>query len=211
MHIDLYQDVVCPWCRIGKRNLALALEQWQGEPVVIRYRPFFLNADMPPEGYDFRQYMLAKGGGRALETWFDAPRNAGAAVSLVFNFEAIQRAPNTLLAHRLLWLTPDAQRPQMTDALYDAYFEHGQDIGNLEVLVSIAANMGADAAALREQLAGDAARAEVLAEAYEAQRLGVSGVPLFVFNHRYAVSGAQPAQVLLGVMAQVAAGEVRAG
>jgi predicted DsbA family dithiol-disulfide isomerase len=211
MHIDVYQDIVCPWCRIGKRQLALALEQWQGEAVTVQYRPFFLNPNIPPEGYDFREYMLAKGGGRALETWFDAPRQAGAAVGLTFRFEEIARAPNTLLAHRLIALTAEGARAAMIDALYDAYFEHGQDIGKLDVLVSIAAAQGHEALALREQLEGDAEQHTVLAEAYAGMEMGVSGVPLFVFNGRYGVSGAQPAAVLLRVMEQLTAEAGAAG
>jgi predicted DsbA family dithiol-disulfide isomerase len=205
MQIDVYHDIACPWCRIGKRNLAAALAEWQGEPVEVRYRSFFLNADIPAEGYDFQSYMRAKGGGNPdLEMWFDAPRQAGKRVGLTFNFDTIARAPNTLLAHRLIALTPDAQRTAMIEALYDAYFEHGQDVGDLEVLLRIASAHGLDSETLRERLENGDAEAEVLAEADYGARLGVSGVPLFVFNQQYALSGAQPAQVLTRVMEQVA-------
>ncbi|MDX2140532.1 MAG: DsbA family oxidoreductase [Chloroflexota bacterium] len=209
MQIDVYHDIACPWCRIGKRNLAAALAEWNGEPVQVRYRTFFLNPDIPAEGYDFRAYMRAKGGGNPdLEMWFDAPRQAGKRVGLTFNFDTITHAPNTLLAHRLIALTPDAQRTAMIDALYDAYFEHGQNVGDIEVLLRIAAGQGLDAESLRQQLASGAAEEAVLAEADFGVRLGVSGVPLFVFNEQYALSGAQPAHVLKKVMDQVAAGVV---
>jgi predicted DsbA family dithiol-disulfide isomerase len=209
MQIDVYHDIACPWCRIGKRNLADALAEWQGEHVEVRYRTFFLNPDIPAEGYEFRSYMRAKGGGNPdLEMWFDAPRQAGKRVGLTFNFDTITRAPNTLLAHRLIALTPVPQRTAVIDALYDAYFEHGQDVGNLETLMHIAAAQGLNTDALRQQLASDAAEEEVLAEADFGAQLGVSGVPLFVFNQQYALSGAQPAHVLAKVMEQVAAGAV---
>ncbi len=208
MQIEVYQDIACPWCRIGKRHLANALESWQGEPVSVTYRTFFLNGDIPPEGYDFRQYMRAKGGGSPdLEMWFDAPRQMGAAAGITFNFERIEKAPNTLLAHRAIRLTPEDRRAAMIDALYDAYFEFGEDVGDIEVIARAAERAGVDAAALRAQLATDAAREEVEAEAREGAMRGVSGVPLFVFNGRYAVSGAQPPQVLQQVMERVAAME----
>ena len=114
MHIDLFSDTVCPWCRIGKRHLELALAEWAretAEPVTLCYRSFFLDPTTPPEGRDFRGHMTAKGGGRVpLEQFFAAPRERGAAVGLTFNFEAIEKAPNTLLSHRLVYITPEPQR-----------------------------------------------------------------------------------------------------
>ena len=207
MKIDVFQDPACPWCRIGKRHLQLALEQWHGEPVEVHYRSFMLNPSIPAEGQAFRPYMQAKGGGRVpLEQFFAAPRQMGAAVGLVFNFDQIERAPNTLLAQRLVAITPVEQRGALLDAVYAAYFEHGRDIGDLETLVEIAATHGMDLAATREQLAGDVGRIEVLADLRLAQEAGIGGVPFFVFDERYAVSGAQPPDVLLQVMEQVAAG-----
>jgi predicted DsbA family dithiol-disulfide isomerase len=206
MQIEVYQDIACPWCRIGKRHLANALEAWQGEPVEVTYRTFFLNSDIPSEGYDFREYMRAKGGGDPdLERWFDAPRQMGAAVGVTFHFDRITKAPNTLLAHRAIRLTPQAQRAAMIDALYDAYFEFGEDVGSIDVIAQAAERAGVDATVLRAQLATDAESAEVEAEALEGAMRGVTGVPLFVFNGRYGVSGAQPPEVLLQVMARVTA------
>ena len=206
MKIDVFFDTVCPWCRIGERNLKLAIQQWQGDPVTIRYHPFFLNANIPPEGYDFRSYMNLKGGGKVpLEQWFDAPRQAGAAVGLVFDFMAIGRAPNTLLSHRLIALTPAEYTEAMIDAIYAAYFEHGRDIGDVDVLVTIAAHVGLDAEQIRQQLLSDAAADEVLAAVAEAETLGITGVPFFVLNDQFAFSGAHPPRSILRVMQQAAA------
>lgn len=201
MHIDIFHDTVCPWCRIGKRHLQLALAEWDGEPVTVRYRAFFLNPNIPPEGYDFRPYMLAKGGGRlTLEDFFAGPRQRGAAVGLTFNFEAIERAPNSLLSHRLVYLAPEERRPDVLEAVYAAYFEHGRDIGDVDVLADIARETGLDAAAIRAQLATDAAESEVVADVDFARQAGISGVPFFIFNNRYAFSGAQPVEVIRRVM-----------
>lgn len=205
MKIDIFADTVCPWCRIGKRHLELALSEWQGEPVTVRYRSFFLDPTIPAEGRDFREHMLAKGGGRmSLEDFFAMPRQRGAAVGLTFNFEDIDKAPNTLLSHRLAYLTPEDQRGDVLDAIYAAYFEQGRDIGAVDVLVDIALEVGLDGAAVRAALAGDGGTADVLADVDFARQAGISGVPFFVFNDKYAFSGAQPPASILRVMEQVA-------
>ncbi len=208
MKIDVFHDTVCPWCRIGKQQLKNALAQWDGTPVTVEYHPFFLNESIPLEGADFRRYMAAKGGSDDIEFFFDAPRRAGAAVGLRFNFEAIQYAPNTLLSHRLIELAPQNLKETMIDALYKAYFENGLNIGDLSTLVQIAGQNGLDAETIARQLHGDDAREAVLTKAHEAQRMGVSGVPLFVFQDQYALSGAQPASKMLGLMRQLDKQEV---
>ncbi|MBI5670608.1 MAG: DsbA family oxidoreductase [Chloroflexi bacterium] len=206
MHIEVYQDTACPWCRIGRRHLQLALERWDGEPVTVQYRPFFLNESIPPQGYDFLPYMTAKGGGRITPAmFFDAPRRMGAAVGLTFNFDRITRAPNTLLSHRLVALAPQAHKEAVIDAVYAAYFEFGQDIGSVEVLAQIAAQAGLDADAMHRRLLTDEAREQVIAEAHDAHDLGITGVPFFILNRRYALSGAQPPDVMLRAMQQAAA------
>ena len=206
MRIDIFHDTVCPWCRIGKQNLKLALEQWTGEPAEIYYHTFFLNATIPEEGYPFREYMQAKIGGRTpLTQLFDAPREAGARVGLTFNFDAITQAPNSTLSHQLIALTPNAKQEAMIDAVYAAYFEHGQDIGKLDVLVEIARAQGFDADNVRAKLVAGEGRDAVLEDAENAHRLGINGVPFFVFNNRLAFSGAQPINVMLDVLKQSAA------
>lgn len=205
MKIDVFQDTVCPWCRIGKQHLKLALAQWEGEPVDVHYRPFFLNDQIPPEGYDFRDYMQKRYSGRiTLETLFERPREAGKQVGLAFNFDRVQRAPNTTLSHRLVALAPEQKKEAVVDAVYKAYFQDGRDIGDLEVLVAIAAEVGLDAEAIRQQLAGEAGLDEVLADVQWARQAGISGVPFFVINDRYAFSGAQPPAAILRVLQQVA-------
>ncbi len=205
MRIDLFSDVVCPWCRIGKRHLELALAEWAAEPaqpVTVVYRSFFLDPTIPPEGRDFRAHMLAKGGGRvALEEFFSTPRERGAAAGLTFNFEQIDKAPNTLLAHRLAYLTPPAQRGALLDALYSAYFEFGRDVGDVDTLAEIAIAAGHPAAA-EALLNSDAGTAEVLSDVAFAQQVGISGVPFFIVNDRLAFSGAQPPATILRVLRQ---------
>lgn len=209
MQIDVFTDTVCPWCRIGKRHLELALADWTGEPVTVRYRSFFLDPTVPVEGRDFKAHMLSKGGGRmGLEDFFATPRQRGAAVGLTFNFEAIDKAPNTLLSHQLAYLTPEERRGEMLDAIYAAYFEHGRDIGDIDTLVEIAQEKGLDGAAVRAALANGAAETNVVADVEFARQVGISGVPFFIFNDKYAFSGAQPPASIRQVMEQVTAEEL---
>lgn len=207
MHIQVFSDIVCPWCRIGKRHLELALADWaaeSAEPVSVTYRSFFLDPTIPPEGRDFRAHMSSKGGGRVpLEQFFGAPRERGAAVGLTFNFEQIDKAPNTLLAHRLVYLAPPAERGTLLDSLYSAYFEFGRDVGDVDTLADIATAAG-QAKAATALLNSDAGTAEVLADVDFARQVGISGVPFFIVNDRLAFSGAQPPATILRVLRQAA-------
>jgi predicted DsbA family dithiol-disulfide isomerase len=205
MLVEVWQDTVCPWCRIGERHLQLALEQWQGEPVEVRYRSFFLDPNIPTEGRAFADAMSQKGGGQIpLETFFAEPRRRGEAVGLTFNFERISWMPNTLLSHRLVALAPEEKKEAVLQAVYAAFFEHGQDIGKLETLLDLATQQGLNREAVAAQLAADAGKEEALADAREAQELGITGVPFFVFGRRYALSGAQPPETILRALERTA-------
>lgn len=201
MKIDVYHDTVCPWCRIGKAHLKQALAQWQGDDVEVEYHTFFLNPTIPPEGYDFVEYLTEKGGGRmTMEDWFSRPREAGKRAGLTFNFEKIKKAPNTNLSHQLILLTPEDQRETMVDAIYVAYFEDGKDISDIDVLVNIATECGLDPEHIREQLTANAKHDDVMNDLRQAYQLGVQGVPFFVVNNRLAFSGAHPPETIIEVM-----------
>ena len=208
MQIDLFYDTTCPWCCIGKRHLQLALAQWEGAPATVRYRTFFLNEHLPAAGEDFRAYMQAMVGAHMpLEQLFAGPRQAGQRVGLHFDFDAITRSPNTLLSHRLIALAPDDAREAVIDAVYAAYFEQGRDLGDLETLVEVAGAAGLDREAMRVLLQGDAAREQVQAEARWAQEAGISGVPFFIVDNRYAWSGAQPPEAIVQMLRQLEASQ----
>jgi predicted DsbA family dithiol-disulfide isomerase len=207
MRIELFHDTVCPWCRIGKRHLEQALEQWQGEPVEVSYRSFFLNPSIPSEGYEFLPYLNAKAGGRTPPGgWFEAPARMGAAAGINFQFEKIERAPNSMLSHRLIVLAPPEKKKTVVDAIYAAYFENGQDIGQLDVLLEIAQQTRLDQEEVRRQLQGNAGLDQIQADLEYARAVGISGVPFFIINNQYAFSGAQPPEMILKVIKQ-AAGE----
>jgi predicted DsbA family dithiol-disulfide isomerase len=203
MRIDIISDVVCPWCFIGKRRLERALETWQG-PVELAWRPFRLNPDLPPEGMDRQAYLKAKFGA-ASGRRFQQLEELGRAEGIAFAFDTIARAPNTLNAHRLIRhaLAHGAQDP-VVEALFHAYFIGGRDVGDIETLARIAADAGWDAAHAREYLASDADRDAVLEEEAAARGMGVNGVPCFIIDGKYALSGAQPPETFHQVFEKVA-------
>ena len=200
LHIDIYSDVICPWCYIGKRRLERALRQ-VNEPVSthVAWRPFQLNPTMPVGGMERTVYLKAKFG--SLDTFKDMEQRlleAGASEHIPFAFEKIARTPNTFGAHRLIWYA--AQRGcqnEMVDQLFKGYFEEGADIGSIPTLVRLAAQAGLTAEPF---LCSDEGIAEVRADEAAGHRLGIRGVPYFVLNQAQGISGAQPAEVLAAAM-----------
>ena len=199
MQIEVFGDTVCPWCRIGKRHLELALEQWDGEPVDVVYRAFFLNEGMPDEGANYHEYMKEKLQGRVpMDQLYSRPTQAGEAVGLEFNFDKIQRSPNTRKSHQLVSLASDEKKKEVLDAIYDAYFQHGKDIGDISMLARIGEDAGLDRVAA-SLLAGEGLEV-VVGDIQQAREYGVSSVPLFVFDEKFAIAGAHPPDVLLSAM-----------
>ena len=205
MIVDVFHDTVCPWCRIGKQNLATALAGWDGPPVTVHWHPFLLNEAIPPEGLDFRAYMAANKGADGLDAMFEHVRRAGAAAGVTLNFDTIRYAPSSIPSHRLLALVPEDRQDAVLDGIHRAYFEEGRDIGRVDVLADIAAAAGLDREPIAELLRGDAARDEVIEAATWARRQGVSGVPLFIVGGALALSGAQPPATILAALRQAAA------
>ena len=206
--VDVYSDVICPWCYVGKRRLERALKTWDGVPVNIRWRPFQLNPTMPRNGMDRRQYLDAKfGSPAAAQVIYDQVSTAGTEEGIQFAFERIARTPNTFAAHRLIWLAGHHDKQdEMVEMLFRQYFLEGGDIGNIETLSQIAAYAGLDQAAIETFLAGDEGIEAVKAEEAAGHRMGIRGVPYFVFNGVNALSGAQPPEQLLVAFRQSAVG-----
>jgi predicted DsbA family dithiol-disulfide isomerase len=219
--IDIVSDVVCPWCFIGKRKLEAALQLPEAAalpPVHIRWHPFQLNPDLPEAGVSRKQYLEDKFGGpeRAAEIYARVGA-AGKAVGLNLNFDGIKQQANTLMAHALIAYaqnSPLNHRPGEADnwlgnavkeRLLNAYFVEGRFIGSLDVLVDIAVAAGLDGDDVRHHLAEPATREAVSQADAQARRMGISGVPFFIFNQKVAVSGAQDPQALLAAMQQAVA------
>ncbi len=206
MHVDVFHDTACPWCRIGKRYLDEALARWAGPTPTVRWRPFLLAPDIPPAGLPFRDYMgVRKGGAEGLDPLFALVTRAGAAAGLTFRFDRVEVAPNTLLSHVLIALAPAERQSAVVDEIERAYFEEGRNIGESAVLTDLAAGVGFDPVAVADGLGSKTAQDAVRAEADKARRLGVSGVPLFLVAGAVALSGAQSTAELLRAFEQAAA------
>jgi predicted DsbA family dithiol-disulfide isomerase len=192
--IDLISDVICPWCFIGKRRLEKALN---GHSATVRWHPFQLNSDMPPEGIDRKFYRIRKFGSWERSQELDAQVvAAGHGEGISFNFDKMARTPNTLDAHRVIWLAGErGEQDAVVEALFLAYFTDGGDLSDRATLAEVAARVGLDRVEVDELLAGDKALDVVRAGEEQACRLGVSGVPFFVVNSRVALSGAQPPEL----------------
>lgn len=207
--IDIYSDVVCPWCYVGKRRLERALKTWDGSlPVTIHWRPFQLNPTMPHDGMDRRAYLEAKfGGADAARAIYDQVATAGIAEHIPFAFDRIVRTPNTFAAHRLIWWAEhQGRQDEMVEMLFRRYFVEGGDVGNVETLSQAAADAGLDRGTVETFLNSEEGVESVKAEEAAGHRLGIRGVPYFVFNGTSALSGAQPPEQFLAVFRQINSG-----
>lgn len=199
MKIEFIFDTVCPWCYVGKRRLERALSQRPDTRTEIVWRPFLLNPDIPAEGIDRRAYLDRKFGGPArVNRIHAAVAAAGNAEGIVFAFDRISRAPNTLNSHRLIRFAAGfGRQPETVETLYRAYFIDGLDIGLIPVLVGLAEKLGMPADLVEPYLRSDADVGAVLNDNARAHRQGVNGVPCLILDGAYALAGAQEPDILL--------------
>jgi len=196
--IDIVSDVICPWCYIGKRQLerALPMLRDQGLEFEVVWHPFQLNPDMAAEGADRLQYRIAKFGSLEKSQAMDARISETAAgLGLDFHLDRLTRTPNTLNAHRAIWLAGQhGVQDAVVEALFEAYFGQGADLCDTALLTSIAATAGLDRAALEAMYAGDNGLDIVQQGDIAARRGGISGVPSFMMGGYLLFSGAVPAE-----------------
>ncbi|MBM3487180.1 MAG: DsbA family oxidoreductase [Alphaproteobacteria bacterium] len=197
MKIDVIVDTICPWCYIGKRRLDRALATRPELAVEIGWRPFQLNPEMPAGGRDRKSYLAQKFCGieRARQRYVSITE-AGAQEGIDFQFDRIERTPNTIASHRLILRAGRAGlQAAAIDGVFDAYFTQGRDIGDANVLAEIGAAAGLDPASLRAYLDGEDDVEHIVAEDEMARSIGIGGVPCFIIDRKYAVSGAQAPEV----------------
>ncbi|CRL11293.1 Protein-disulfide isomerase [Phaeobacter italicus] len=209
--LDILSDPICPWCYIGKTHLDKALAEAGDHPFVIEWHPFQLNPDMPREGMDRRAYLEGKFGGKegAVRAYAPVVEHAEKA-GLTISFEAMQRTPNTLDAHRLIhWAGIEGKQNDVVDALFQAYFVDAKDIGDHEVLADIAAACGMERDVTLRLLQGDTEVSEIRDRDAHSRKMGVSSVPTYIVANQHAVPGAQPPelwkQVIADIQSQLAA------
>jgi predicted DsbA family dithiol-disulfide isomerase len=198
--IDIVSDVICPWCFLGKRRLDEAIAMLNGIETVIRWRPFLLDASIPKTGHPRQEYLLNKFGSEQRIAELHKPlKAAGDAEGIAYAFDKIEVTPNTLDAHRLIrWSHVVGKQHEMAEKLFAFYWLEGQNIGDKNVLVKAAIDVGLDGALVSQLLASEADLDPVIAEINQAAELGITGVPTFIIANRYAIVGAQPAEALRG-------------
>jgi predicted DsbA family dithiol-disulfide isomerase len=208
VRIDVVSDVVCPWCFIGKRRLEKALALKPDVPVEVHWHPYFLNDWIPREGISREQYLITKFG--SVERYNGIAQRvsaAAAAEGLDYAMDKISRQPNTLDAHRLIkWADGIGKAAEMKQRLMDLYFSDGADLTSHAVLAQAAGDVGLSAEDIRAWLASDKDIAAVEQEAQQAKEAGIEGVPMFIFNGKFAVSGAQAPEHLAETIERLAAG-----
>ncbi|MER8550671.1 DsbA family protein [Mesorhizobium sp. M0976] len=210
--VDVVSDVVCPWCFIGQKRLDKAIAAVDID-VHIRWRPFQLDPTIPPEGKNRRDYMVAKfGSEQRIREIHARIEPLGEAEGISFAFDAIKVAPNTLDAHRLIrWAgtAGEAVQNRLVRRLFQLNFEEGANLGDHAVLIEAAREAGMDASVVETLLPTDADVEAVRTEIATASRMGISGVPCFLLEGKYAVMGAQDADTLADAIRQVAAAKAR--
>lgn len=209
IRLDIFSDIVCPWCYIGKTHLDRALESRADHPFRIEWHPFQLNPDMPREGVGHVDYLADKFGGREralsmMQNVARAAKEAGAEMDI----DRVAHLPNTMDAHRLIhWAGIEGRQTAMVSRLFRAHWREGEDVGDSATLARIAGEVGMEAAAVARLLATDADRDDLLARDRDARQKGVTAVPTFLIAQQYVVSGAQPVHLWQGVIDELAGQE----
>lgn len=214
--VEMVSDLVCPWCWLGLRRIRSAIDLVPETEVQLLFRPYELDPTIPREGVDYKAYMRHRlgdpdeAGDTAKADRFRAMREAlelyGEEEGIPFDFAAITRRPNSFDAHRVVrWAQGQGVGAEVKEALFAAYFAHGEDIGAPSVLARIAGENGLDGEIVAKLLAGEADAEEVRKEADTFRRMGIAGVPTYVGNRQLAVQGAESAEKLAKFLRTLAA------
>jgi len=204
--IDIVSDVVCPWCYIGKRRIEKAMKELSHEfDFDVNYLPFELNPQTPPEGFNQKEYLVNKfGGPERYDQITTHVTHVAAAEGLKFDFDKQTVSPNTKDAHRVIWLAKQENKQfQAKEAFMKAYFEDGVDLSRKENIIAIAASAGLDKVRVASLLDSNEGTAEVNQLEQQNHQRGISGVPFYIINNQYGISGAQPSDVFIQALKQI--------
>lgn len=208
--IKIASDVVCPWCLVGKTELEIAMEQLKDDyHFEVQYLPFELAPDMPKEGASFKEHISAKFG-----DWNKFLQGSnylverGKGLGIDFDFANIERSPNTFDMHRIIQFAHQfgLQAP-VKNAYMRAYFEKNIDLSNVENVISIAKSEGLDEEMVRQLLAGSEGSSEIINIQNSLRTMGITGVPFFILNDQYGLSGAVPADQLVEAIKEASLNE----
>ena len=208
MKVNVIIDTVCPWCYIGKRRFEQALALRPGLDVKLAWRAVLLNNEMPSGGIARNLYLNRKFGSEArVRRIYGAIEEAGQSVEINFAFGRIARTPNSVDSHRLIrFAERTGKADAMVETLFIEYFINGRDIGSRPVLLDFGSELGLNVEGLRDYLDSEEGVRSIYDENSRAHRLGVNGVPSFVFNEKMVISGAQEPQVLASMIDAAIAG-----
>jgi predicted DsbA family dithiol-disulfide isomerase len=200
--IQVVSDVVCPWCYVGKRRLEKALDLIRRKDITVRWTAFQLNPNAPPEGWNRREYRVAKFGSAEVSARLETRvAEAGRQDDIHFRFDRIEKTPNTFDAHRLIWLSAkEGVHDAAVENLFRAYFIEGRNIADRAVLRDVGNATGLTPDGLNRLFESNLGAAEVSSEEAQARSRGVSGVPTFFLNGEELTSGAHPAEALAAML-----------
>jgi len=208
IRIDIVSDIVCPWCWLGWRYLERAIKA-SSHDIAVTWRPYMLDPNVPKEGVDYAAYMKQKFGGgpsNKFKAMRDHLETAGPNVAIDFRFDGIPKRPNTLPAHQLMhWAQGQDKANEMAEALFKALFTDHRDINQKDVLLDIAASVDMDANIIGDLYARGADEASIMTEINEVSRAGIRSVPSYIYQGKYLVQGAQPAESHIEIIERLAA------
>ena len=209
MRVDIFFDTVCPWCYVGKRRFDRALRLRLNLNPEIQYRSFLLNPDLPAAGVNRREFLERKfGSSHQYERIVEALIHTGKSEGINFALDRIERTPNSANSHRLVRLAQTiGAQGKAVDTIFAAYFEHGLDIGDPEVLIRLAEEIGLDRQVATTHMLSEGDLNSVFNENARMHRLGVTGVPCYIFNENKAISGAQEPEIIVRMLDMAAAQE----
>ncbi|MBL7845356.1 MAG: DsbA family oxidoreductase [Cyclobacteriaceae bacterium] len=209
--IDVVSDVVCPWCYIGKRRLEKAVQNLSDQyDFDITYHPFELNPQIPVAGVNQKEYLVNKFGGEERYNQItEHVTRIAAEEGLTFNFEKQAISPNTRNAHRIIqWAKASDKQVEVKEAMMKAYFTDGVDLSKPENLVLVAETSGLKKSDVEALLQSTSGLAEVEQAEKEMQELGITGVPFYIIQNKYGLSGAQPSATFIEVIEKAATEQV---
>jgi len=208
MKIDIISDVVCPWCYIGKRNLEAAMAQRPDIDFEVQWFPFQLHPDAPAEGYNYRESIERKYGKQRIDAMFAQITQVGKASGITFDLDGIKRGANTLSAHRLLDYAfregGSKLQNALSEALFQAYFCEQRNIGDTQVLSTIADKIGINKDNVSSYLKSNDGLEEVKLQIVSSQQQGINGVPSFSLEGQFVLSGGQATEVFLAAIDRLA-------
>jgi predicted DsbA family dithiol-disulfide isomerase len=203
--VDVISDVICPWCFIGKKRLERAISAFEDQQIRVRWFPYQLNPTMPKEGISRKEYRIRKFGSWEGSLGLDARVNAvGDTEGIHFAFDRIERTPNTVDAHRLIWVADqEGCQNAVVEALFAAYFTEGRDFTDRQTLIDVVAEAGLERQLAEATLNSDEGIVAIKEAEELSRRHQVSGVPFFIVNNEITLSGAQQPNVFLEAFGQV--------